>query len=187
MAAKTINTRIQLKNDTELHWRQSVLRTDHRDGLKDSGTSFVPLLGELIIFSSDDAHPFSRLKVGDGMQNVLALPFIDAGTIDGEILADVIVTGANRYSFPSMGQEHKLYVDLDKNVIYCYKPNTGFTQLSNFKYKPTKTQIQTINSWDPGVMTTATVTNNNLVIENGAAPILKLGTLNVVTDISEVN
>jgi len=37
-------------------------------------------------------------------------------------------------------------------------------------------------------MTTAEVNNSNaLVIDNGTAPILELGTLNVVTDISEVN
>jgi len=36
-------------------------------------------------------------------------------------------------------------------------------------------------------MTTAAVSGNNLIIENGAAPILELGTLDVVTDISEVN
>lgn len=145
------------------------------------------MAGEIIIYSADDSHPYSRLKVGDGTTTVISLPFIDAGTINGEVLADVIITGANRYSFPPIGQEHKLYVDLDKNVIYCFKPVGGYTQLSHFKYTATKTQISTINSWNPGIMTTALVNEQALIINNGTAPTLNLGTLNVVTDISEVS
>ena len=170
---KVIKTRIQLKNDTETNWNKAI--------------NFIPKQGEIIIYSADGSHPFSRLKVGDGNTTVTTLPFIDAGTINGEVLADVIITGANRYAFPPIGQENKLYVDLDKNVIYCYKGNSGFSQLSHFKYTTTKTQISTINSWSPGTMTTALVDNNQLVINNGSAPTLNLGTLDVVTDISEVS
>ena len=170
---KVIKTRIQLKNDTEANWNKAI--------------NFIPKQGEIIIYSADDSHPYSRLKVGDGATPVIGLPFIDAGTINGEVLADVIITRVNRYAFPFVGQENKLYVDLDKNVIYCFKPNSGYTQLSHFKYTVTKTQISTINSWNPGIMTTALVDNASLVINNGTAPTLDLGTLNVVTDISEVN
>ena len=70
MAANTIKTRIQLKNDTEAHWNLA--------------TNFVPKQGEVIIYSADDTHPFSRLKVGDGNTNVINLPFIDAKTIEGK-------------------------------------------------------------------------------------------------------
>lgn len=63
---RTIKTRIQLKNDTEAHWNLA--------------TNFVPLMGEVIIYSADDTHPFSRLKVGDGVTTVENLPFIHAGT-----------------------------------------------------------------------------------------------------------
>lgn len=170
---KVIKTRIQLKNDTETNWNKAV--------------NFIPKSGEIIIYSADDSHPYSRLKVGDGTTTVISLPFIDAGTINGEVLKDVIITGANRYAFPPIGQDNKLYVDLSKNVIYCYKPSSGFSQLSHFKYTATKTQISTINSWDPGTMTTALVNNKALVINNGVIPTLELGTLNVVTDISEVS
>jgi len=81
MANNTIKTRIQLKNDTEANWKKSVLEDE--GGTKTSGTSFVPLLGELIVYSADEAHPFSRLKIGDGVTNVVRLPFIDADTISG--------------------------------------------------------------------------------------------------------
>lgn len=71
----TIKSRIQLKNDTEANWNKA--------GPKDNSPGFIPLKGELIIYSADDAHPFFRLKVGDGITNVVELPFIDAGTIQG--------------------------------------------------------------------------------------------------------
>jgi hypothetical protein len=58
-----IKTRIQLKNDTETNWRKA--------------TGFIPLRGELIIYSTDEAHPFSRLKVGDGETDVNSLPYMD--------------------------------------------------------------------------------------------------------------
>lgn len=69
MATNTIKTRIQLKNDTEAHWNLAV--------------NFVPKEGEVIIYSADDTHPFSRLKVGDGNTTVSNLPFIDAATLNG--------------------------------------------------------------------------------------------------------
>ena len=69
MSKNTVHARIQLKNDTEINWNKSV--------------NFIPLLGEVIIYSADDTHPFSRLKVGDGITNVINLPFIDANTING--------------------------------------------------------------------------------------------------------
>ena len=66
MANNTIKTRIQLKNDTEANW--------------DKAVNFVPREGEVIIYSADDTHPFSRLKVGDGVTNVIDLPFINSGS-----------------------------------------------------------------------------------------------------------
>ena len=172
---KVIKTRIQMKSDTQANW--------------DKQNNFIPLRGEIIIYSADASHSYSRLKVGDGLTTVKVLPFIDAGTINGEILADVIVTGTDRYAFPAIGQENKLYVDLSRNVIYCYKEGVSpsYSQLSHFRYTATKTQISTINSWNPGIMTTALVDDTALVINNGVAPTLNLGTLNVVTDINEVS
>lgn len=64
MGNNTIKTRIQLKNDTETNWRKA--------------QAFRPLPGELIIYSTDAAHPFSRLKVGDGVTTVTQLPFVGA-------------------------------------------------------------------------------------------------------------
>ena len=181
MATKTVNTRIQLKSDTEANWLKA--------GPKEGSTGFVPLKGELIIYSADGAHPFSRLKVGDGEHNVTALPFIDAGTVGGQVLSQVILQYDNINSFPSIGQEDKMYIDLATKAIYCYKASTGYARLSHFTYTATTTNIPIISSWDKGVMTTASIDGTALAIENGREPELTFveGGLNVVTGISEVN
>lgn len=69
----TINTRIQLKSDTESNWE-----------LIDE--TFVPLNGEIIIYAADGEHAYTRLKVGDGRTVLHNLHFIDAGSIDGTTL-----------------------------------------------------------------------------------------------------
>jgi len=66
MASNTVKTRIQLKNDTEANWNKAVL--------------FVPLRGELIIYSTDETHPFCRFKVGDGVTPITQLPFSPQGS-----------------------------------------------------------------------------------------------------------
>lgn len=71
-----INSRVQLKIDSEANW------TTH--------SSFVPLAGELIIYSADATHTYSRLKVGDGSTTVANLPFIDANTISGVNINNIV-------------------------------------------------------------------------------------------------
>lgn len=181
MASKTVNTRIQLKSDTEANWKKSVLISE--GGEKNSGVSFVPLLGELIVYTADDAHPFSRLKVGDGSTNVVQLPFVDAGSLKG--LENFIIQGENRYSFPASGQAGQLYIDLSTNNIYYWSTQEG-GYIKAFQYHISKQTINTVTGWDAGTMTMASIQNTSLVIENGTAPELTLGTLDVVTNISEV-
>ena len=145
-STNTIKTRVQLKSDTEENWNKA--------GPKDGSAGFVPLLGELIVYTADNVHPFSRLKVGDGQTNVVNLPFIDAGTIDGNDLPeDEIVRYANRDLFPSTGQENKLYIDLAKQKIYCWTNSGGYSQLSNFSYTVSKTSASLITSWNVGAVT----------------------------------
>lgn len=75
MGKNTVHTRIQLKNDTEANWNRAI--------------NFVPLQGELIIYSADESHPFSRIKIGDGETTVINLPFIDAKTINGKTIEEL--------------------------------------------------------------------------------------------------
>ena len=83
--ANTVKARIQLKCDTEENWNKAI--------------HFIPLKGEIIIYSADDSHPFCRLKVGDGSTNVVNLPFIDAGTIDGKAMGHTLIFGNGTYTF----------------------------------------------------------------------------------------
>lgn len=81
MANSTVKTRIQLKNDTENNWNKAL--------------SFIPLAGEVIIYSPDDSHPFSRIKIGDGATTVINLPFIDATTINGVDINNIVAKKLN--------------------------------------------------------------------------------------------
>lgn len=180
MATKTVNTRIQLKSDTEANWNKA--------GPKDGSRGFVPLLGELIVYTSDDAHPFSRLKVGDGNTDVTNLPFIDAGTIGGDSLPESeVFTYANRTLFPSPSQPNKLYVDLSTNTIYCYTDAGGYTQLSNFTYTIEKSAVSSITYWNAGTMTNLSCSDGTLVTINGTIPQLEYDTVQAITSITGGN
>ena len=174
-ANNTIKTRIQLKSDTEANWNKA--------GPKDGSNGFVPLSGELIVYTADATHPFCRLKVGDGVTNVVDLPFIDAGTINGE---EVEIVKLEHYSDrPLVGSSDKLYIDLETNKIYHYASGNGYTQVSNFTYTPVKTLVKKIINWGPGRMTRASVSNNQLVLDNGSEAYLNLQDMYVVTDIQK--
>lgn len=174
-ANNTIKTRIQLKSDTEANWNKA--------GPKNGSNGFVPLLGELIVYTADATHPFSRLKVGDGVTNVVDLEFIDAGTINGEEVEIVKKNTTNE--FPLSGSSDKLYIDLSTNTIYHYTGANGYSQLSNFTYSPVKTTIRNITYWSAGSAARADVVNNVLHLTNGITPLLQTNLLDVVTDIQK--
>lgn len=171
----TIKTRIQLKSDTEENWNKA--------GPKEGNPGFIPLRGELIIYSADSTHAFSRLKVGDGNTNVIDLPFIDSGTINGN--ETEIVKSSTFADFPSPGSSDKLYIDLSTNKIYHFATNSGYTELSNFSLSVTKTDIGSVISWSPGVTTEAQITNNTFIVTNGLLPELLWSKRSVVTNVTK--
>lgn len=72
MAEKKIYGRIAQKHDVEKNWLKA--------------TKFIPMKGELIVYDRDDnvededlkgTYSYERLKVGDGVTLVSALPFVD--------------------------------------------------------------------------------------------------------------
>ena len=170
----TIKTRIRLKSDTEANWNKA--------GPRDGSAGFVPLAGELIVYSADATHPFSRLKVGDGSTNVVNLPFIDSGTLNGN--ETEIVKKDDFSQFPSPGSDDKLYVDLSTNRIYHYAAASGYTQLSNFNFDVKQTTIGSVVSWLPGVAAQASVENNIFKVSNGLLPELLWEKKTVVTDVT---
>ena len=174
-ANNTIKTRIQLKSDTEANWSKA--------GPKDGSNGFVPLLGELIVYTPDATHPFSRLKVGDGSTNIVSLPFIDSGTLNGTEVE--LVKKATFQEFPVSGSNDKLYVDLATSRIYHYAPSSGYTQLSNFNFSVTKSTIGSVISWSTGAPTVAYVQNNTFKVDTGILPQLLWERKSVVTDVTK--
>ena len=63
MAEKRIIGRAIQKHDVEANWLKA--------------TNFVPMQGEIIVYDIDDNYDYERIKIGDGVQNVNALPFVD--------------------------------------------------------------------------------------------------------------
>ena len=64
-----LNLRIIHTHDTEAKWLEK--------------SSFIPQLGEIIVYDKDLAHAYQRFKIGDGVSTVNELPF----TVDTVIQA----------------------------------------------------------------------------------------------------
>lgn len=106
---KNINTRIQLKNDTENNWNKAKAE-EGKDG-------FIPLLGEAIIYMGENGRG-PRIKIGDGETNVVDLPFLeDNDTVytasDGiKITAENVIQHINHLdAFPSEIGFYKIKYD----------------------------------------------------------------------------
>lgn len=168
---QTYNTRIQLKSDTQANWRLVE-------------ATFRPLPGEFILYSPDNDHPYCRIKVGNSNQDLLRdLPFIDAGTINGNEVEIVKLDSINNR--PQPGSPDKLYVDTSTNKIYHYDANSGYTQLSNFTYNVTKSDVSKISSWSSGIMTSLNVDGTTLKAINGVLPELLYYNTQAVSDITK--
>jgi hypothetical protein len=64
MAEKNFNNvRIVNKHDTDANWLKA--------------TGFTPKQGEIIVYDIDSNCNYERIKIGDGIKNVNALPFVD--------------------------------------------------------------------------------------------------------------
>lgn len=76
MTTKELTTRIILKHDTESNW-------------KNVEETFIPLVGEMIVYDPDETHSYSRFKIGDGVSTLVQLSFglQDVGT-DNTVYAE---------------------------------------------------------------------------------------------------
>lgn len=64
MVTKNIQSRVIHKHDIEANWIKAV--------------NFIPQCGEIIVYDIDDNYTYERFKIGDGIQNVNNLPFLNA-------------------------------------------------------------------------------------------------------------
>ena len=65
---KNINARVIHKHDTETNWNKA--------------TGFIPKNAEIIVYDADDNYPYPRFKIGDGVKNVIELPFVVENIIE---------------------------------------------------------------------------------------------------------
>ena len=75
-STKTIKGRIQNKHGTEEFWILSVYKD--KNNLTEANkrdNPFIPLPGELIIYDPDNIYKHKRFKYGDGVTDVVNLPF----------------------------------------------------------------------------------------------------------------
>lgn len=59
---KFIDSRIINKHDIEANWN--------------SNPNFIPSQGEIILYDIDENYSFERFKIGDGVTDVINLPFV---------------------------------------------------------------------------------------------------------------
>jgi hypothetical protein len=59
---KYIDSRIINKHDVETNWNNN--------------PDFIPSQGEIILYDIDEHYNFERFKIGDGITNVINLPFV---------------------------------------------------------------------------------------------------------------
>ena len=88
MSENRLIGRIVNKHDIQANWEKA--------------TNFTPMLGEIIVYDVDENFAYERFKIGDGQQNVNALPFADAATLteakaytDAELSAALISSQAD--------------------------------------------------------------------------------------------
>ena len=63
MTEKILKTRLVNKHDIQSNWEKS--------------TNFIPMQGEIICFDIDENYSYERIKIGNGIDNVNNLPFLD--------------------------------------------------------------------------------------------------------------
>ena len=165
-ANNTIKTRIQLKSDTEANWIAHPI---------------VPLAGELIVYTTDATHSYARLKIGDGQTNITNLPFIDAGSLNGD--EEIICKFNTRNNFPQRGSSKCLYLDTSTGQMYHYDAMLGYKPIATVSFNATTGTIKEVVDFNVGRAATASINNHVLVLENGLIPRLYTQMTTVLTGV----
>lgn len=112
MAEKRLNTRIVHKHEIEANWKLS---------------SLVPMQGELIIYDIDDNYSYERIKIGDGQQNVNALPFVNdalriellgeiSSAISGLVTEEYITTAIKNVKMDATNQDAVVLAEAQRGI-----------------------------------------------------------------------
>lgn len=141
----------------------------------------VPNLGQIIVYDKDSTHNYARIKVGDGVTIASQLPFIDAGTVNGQTILDVIKRYDTKDSFPAIGDLKSFYFDTTNEVLYCWTNNSGYVRLSSAADEYRSISLQSLLTWDEGSPTTINAHEGTMFVVNGTSPSLDIANTSVLT------
>lgn len=96
---KNIKTRIQHKHDTEANWNKA--------------TSFIPKVGELIVYDADETYSYPRFKVGDGATSVVNLAFANE-----QVLSTQVTHGENKLQLSNTIDNYILDIDYESALAF---------------------------------------------------------------------
>lgn len=107
---KTFKGRISNKHGTEEYWILSVYTDTTKVELRSN--PFIPLAGELIIYDPDSICAYHRMKYGDGVTNVVDLPFA-SGQADWEQTDENHIGYIQNRPFYDIVTEEEVHIEHD--------------------------------------------------------------------------
>jgi len=161
---KNINTRIQLKNDTENNWNKAKAE-EGKDG-------FIPLLGEAIVYMGENGHG-PRIKIGDGETNVTELPFLEDN--------DTVYTASNGIEITAENIiQHINNLDVSPSEIGFYKIKYDLQGHINGATAVSKQDILNLLQMTPGRIDSVQITAEAPLVSSNSTENIT----NLVTNIS---
>ena len=112
---KDIQSRIQHKHDIEANWNKAL--------------NFIPKIGEIIIYDSDEKYSYPRLKIGDGITDVNSLEFLL--NFDAIETINFYVCSEGEYSEDNI----PTIVKPDKNTFYLIPQDEQGISYASWAYK----------------------------------------------------
>ena len=163
---KEIVSRIVHKHDTEANWQKA--------------TSFIPMLGEIIVYDIDASHGHERFKIGDGKTTVNNLPFqVDITDFENykakqEIVVNPTANGNTTAFIDTISQDAQGKITVTKKNVQFPDYSNTYQQKGNYKIIQTAVSDPTasgsasafIDSISQDTNGKITVTKKNLSLPN---------------------
>ena len=68
-------------NDVKYNIKSAFFHAKESEWKTEELNSYIPKQGEIVIYDIDDVYAYERFKIGDGVQNVIDLPFYNDGFV----------------------------------------------------------------------------------------------------------
>lgn len=130
--------RVQNKHKTEAEWYLDVYKAAGSTELRDD--PFIPLDGELIIYDPDSVYTERRIKIGDGVTNVVTLPFYQGNSAELLTTSKEIVGAINEVNNNAIKKDSSGIVNLKGNYPLSLSKGTEESRYNCFVNSPTLTE-----------------------------------------------